>query len=55
MVIVTEWMEFRNPDFARMKELLEQPIIIDGRNLYDPDKLAKRGFTYRCIGRRVTV
>ncbi len=53
LVIVTEWMEFRNPDFDRIKDCLKQPIIIDGRNLYDPDKLAKRGFTYRCIGRRV--
>ncbi len=52
LVIVTEWMEFRNPDFARMKALLKRPIIIDGRNLYDPDKVADRGFTYRCLGRR---
>ncbi len=53
LIIVTEWMEFRNPDFARIRSLLARPIIIDGRNLYDPEKLAQRGFVYRCIGRPV--
>ncbi|UCG88776.1 MAG: UDP-glucose/GDP-mannose dehydrogenase family protein [Gemmatimonadota bacterium] len=52
LVIVTEWMEFRNPDFERMKSLLKQPIIVDGRNLYDPARMLQRGFTYVCIGRR---
>lgn len=52
LVIVTEWLEFRNPDFKRMKSLLRQPIIVDGRNLYDPDKMRAMGFRYLSIGRR---
>jgi UDPglucose 6-dehydrogenase len=51
LVIVTEWLQFRNPDFDRMKGLLKQPIIVDGRNLYDPAKMRALGFTYTCIGR----
>jgi UDPglucose 6-dehydrogenase len=51
LVIVTEWLQFRNPDFDRMKALLRQPIIVDGRNLYDPTKMRALGFTYTCIGR----
>src|SRR5690349_4496037 len=43
LAIVTEWLEYRNPDFARMKQLLARPLIVDGRNLYDPDKLARLG------------
>jgi UDPglucose 6-dehydrogenase len=52
LVIVTEWMQFRNPDFERMKSLLKRPIIVDGRNLYDPARMGERGFIYTCIGRR---
>ena len=52
LVIVTEWMQFRNPDFERMKSLLKRPVIVDGRNLYDPARMSERGFTYACIGRR---
>ena len=52
LVIVTEWLEFRNPDFARLKKLLRHPIIIDGRNLYDPDKMRGLGFTYLGLGRK---
>ena len=51
LAIVTEWLEYRNPDFARMKQLLARPVIVDGRNLYEPDKLARLGFTYDSIGR----
>jgi UDPglucose 6-dehydrogenase len=51
LAIVTEWLEYRNPDFARMKQLLARPLIVDGRNLYEPDKLARLGFTYDSIGR----
>jgi UDPglucose 6-dehydrogenase len=51
LVIVTEWLQFRNPDFDRMKALLRQPIIVDGRNLYDPARMRALGFTYTCIGR----
>ena len=51
LAVVTEWLEYRNPDFARMKQLLAQPLIVDGRNLYDPVKLGRLGFTYDSIGR----
>ena len=53
LVIVTEWLEFRNPDFGRIKAALRQPLIVDGRNLYDPAKMAALGFTYLGIGRGV--
>jgi UDPglucose 6-dehydrogenase len=53
LVIATEWMSFRNPDFDRMKSLLKQPIIVDGRNLYDPARMRERGFTYVGIGRGI--
>jgi len=45
LAIVTEWLEYRNPDFARIKQLLKRPLIVDGRNLYDPQKLGRLGFT----------
>jgi UDPglucose 6-dehydrogenase len=51
LVIVTEWLEYRNPDFHRIKELLNAPIVVDGRNLYDPHRMAALGFTYHSIGR----
>ncbi|MGH7548185.1 MAG: UDP-glucose dehydrogenase family protein [Gemmatimonadales bacterium] len=51
LAIVTEWLEYRNPDFARVKQLLSRPLIVDGRNLYDPGRLARLGFTYDSIGR----
>jgi UDPglucose 6-dehydrogenase len=51
LAIVTEWLEYRNPDFARIKQLLKRPLIVDGRNLYDPVKLGRLGFTYDSIGR----
>ena len=53
LVIATEWMSFRNPDFDRMKSLLKQPIIVDGRNLYNPARMRERGFTYVGIGRGI--
>jgi UDPglucose 6-dehydrogenase len=52
LVIVTEWLVYRNPDFVRMRELLAQPRIFDGRNLYDPERMARLGFEYHGIGRR---
>ncbi|MSR31974.1 MAG: UDP-glucose/GDP-mannose dehydrogenase family protein [Gemmataceae bacterium] len=52
LAIVTEWQEFRNPDFKRMGELLKNKIIFDGRNLYDPKSLKAQGFTYYSIGRK---
>ncbi len=51
LVICTEWSIFRTPDFKRVKELLNQPIIFDGRNLYDVEDLKKEGFIYMSIGR----
>jgi UDPglucose 6-dehydrogenase len=51
LVIVTEWNEFREPDFERMKKLLRSPVIFDGRNLYSPDQIRAHGFTYLSIGR----
>jgi len=51
LVIVTEWLVYRNPDFDRIKQLLVRPLIVDGRNLFDADRMAKQGFVYRGIGR----
>ena len=51
MAVVTEWNEFRRPDFSRMKSLLKSPVIFDGRNIYNPGKLREMGFTYYGIGR----
>ncbi len=51
LAVVTEWPVFRSPDFERMRELLRQPVIFDGRNLYDPKLLAHAGFRYFAIGR----
>jgi UDPglucose 6-dehydrogenase len=51
LAIVTEWKEFRSPDFERIKKELKAPVIFDGRNLYDPSFVAKQGFTYYAIGR----
>ncbi len=53
LAIVTEWLEYRNPDFTRIKTLLNRPLIVDGRNLYDPAKLGRLGFTYDSIGRQL--
>lgn len=51
LVILTEWNEFRRPDFDKMGRLLTQPVIFDGRNLFEPDRMAERGFRYHCVGR----
>jgi UDPglucose 6-dehydrogenase len=51
LLVVTEWNEFREPDFGRMKRLMRRPIVLDGRNLYDPQKMRGLGFTYASIGR----
>jgi len=51
-VIVTEWKEFRSPDFAAIKATLSRPVIFDGRNLYDPAQLRSSGIEYHAIGRR---
>ena len=51
LVLVTEWNEFREPDFEKMRDLLREPVVFDGRNIYNPDKLRKLGFTYFGVGR----
>jgi UDPglucose 6-dehydrogenase len=51
LAVVTEWNQFRNPDFNRIKDLLKEPVVFDGRNLYPPSLLEQLGFTYYCIGR----
>ncbi len=50
LLIVTEWNEFRRPDFPRIKQLLKNPVIFDGRNVYDPQSMRDLGFTYYPIG-----
>jgi UDPglucose 6-dehydrogenase len=51
LIIVTEWKEFRSPDFDHLKKTLKAPVIFDGRNLYDPASMKKLGFKYYAIGR----
>ena len=51
LIIVTEWNEFRSPDFTRMAELMDSPVIFDGRNLYESAAMARRRFEYHSIGR----
>jgi UDPglucose 6-dehydrogenase len=51
LVIATEWNEFRKPDFGLMKNLMKQPVLFDGRNIYDPRKMKRIGFVYHSIGR----
>jgi len=55
LVIVTEWKEFRSPDFDHLKKTLKAPVIFDGRNLYDPTMMKKQGFKYYAIGRGETM
>jgi UDPglucose 6-dehydrogenase len=50
-VIVTEWSEFRRPDFEKMRKLLRSPVIFDGRNLFTPEQMKQGGFTYYSVGR----
>jgi UDPglucose 6-dehydrogenase len=52
LAIVTEWNEFREPDFTRIRKQMRTPVIFDGRNLYNPDQLRGLGFTYLSMGRR---
>ena len=51
LAIVTEWNEFREPDFARMKKVMRKPVIFDGRNIYNPETIRAQGFTYLSMGR----
>jgi len=51
LLIVTEWQAFRNPNFERIKGMMRQPVLFDGRNIYDPAQLRQHGFTYYSVGR----
>lgn len=51
LVLITEWRQFRHPDFQKIKDMLKQKVIFDGRNQYDPEKTKANGFTYFCIGK----
>ncbi len=51
LAIVTEWNEFREPDFEKMRTLLKAPVVFDGRNIYSPGQMQQLGFTYFSIGR----
>jgi len=51
LLINTEWREFRSPNFEQLKSGLKQPVVLDGRNLYEPDQMREAGFVYDCIGR----
>ena len=53
LAIMTEWTQFRTPDFAEVRKRLARPVIFDGRNLYDPQTVADAGFTYHSIGRPI--
>jgi UDPglucose 6-dehydrogenase len=51
LLVMTEWLLYRNPDFERVRKLVRRPLLIDGRNLYDPERMAALGFEYHGIGR----
>jgi UDPglucose 6-dehydrogenase len=51
LVIATDWNEYRHPNFIRVRDALARPVLVDGRNLYDPARMAALGFTYHSIGR----
>lgn len=51
LLVVTEWNEFRRPDFARMRQLMKRPVIFDGRNIYEPKEMRDLGFIYYSVGR----
>lgn len=51
LLLITEWNEFREPDFQKMKSLMKTPVIFDGRNIYEPDMIKEAEFQYYCIGR----
>ena len=54
VVILTEWNEFRALDLARVKEIMRKPVLVDLRNIYNPDEMSKAGFEYHCLGRNVS-
>jgi UDPglucose 6-dehydrogenase len=54
LLILTEWNEFKEIDLKKIKSLLREPLIIDGRNIYDPNELKKEGFSYLSVGRKAS-
>lgn len=52
LVIMTEWNEFRQLDLGRVKQILKVPVVIDARNIYDPERMQRLGFRYECVGRK---
>ena len=54
LIVCTEWNQFRNPDFDRLRSLLKEPVVIDGRNIFSASNLPDKGFTYVCVGRAST-
>ena len=54
MILLTEWKEYKSPNFSQIKSLLKQALIFDGRNLYEPQVMQEQGFTYEGIGRRAS-
>ena len=51
LILITEWNEFKQLDMARVRSLMQKPVLMDGRNIYDPRRMADLGFTYRGMGR----
>jgi UDPglucose 6-dehydrogenase len=51
LAVITEWNEFREPDFPKMRKLMKSPVIFDGRNIYSRETMKTNGFTYYSIGR----
>jgi len=51
LLLLTEWHQFRRPDFDKMKSLMKGHVIFDGRNQYSPKKMREMGFAYHCVGR----
>ena len=51
LAVMTEWDIYRKPDFDRMKNLMNNPLVVDGRNLYSPDEMKRKGFSYISVGR----
>lgn len=51
LLLITEWKEFRMPSWTAIKKLMANPLVIDGRNIYDPSEMQEYGFEYHCIGR----
>ena len=54
LLLLTEWNEFRRPDFDKVKGLMKSPVIFDGRNQYDGERLVQKGFEYTCVGKRTS-